>query len=198
MIAILALFLAAGPAQPAPAMHDNATPQVAAKRVMRCGVGSVSVKFEPELDWDVLVVAANGPLSDDQIVCIEKAGSPYVVELPVVDQPRFNRAREERAARSMATGARKWLAAHGLLDRLPAYKPGATGDADFAHKIEALCHAQGALSSSYGVHTLSPDWAKAESGKSNPSGPFACLWIAASASGYALGFSGNEVTEPQR
>ena len=198
MIALLALFLAAGPAQPLPEMDDTATPRAAAERVMRCGVGPVAVKSRPELDRDVLVVTASAPLSEDQIVCIDKAASFYDVELPAADQPRFDRTREARAAAYLAGEGRKWLATHGLLDRLPAYQPGATGDADFAHKIEALCHAKGALSSGYGLHTLNPDWTNVQVGKFDPNDSFACLLNAALARGYPLGFIGNEAMVPQR
>jgi hypothetical protein len=179
-------------------MYDRVTPKTAAERVMRCGIGPVTVKSEAELDTEVLVVTANGPLTDEQIACIDKAASFYDVKLPASAQSRFDRARETRAAAYMAGEGRKWLLAHRLLDRLPSYRSGVTQDADVAHKIEELCHAEGALSSSFGVHAVSPDWVMKNSGKIKQDGPFVCLLNAAWASGYQLGFIGNEAYAPNR
>jgi hypothetical protein len=90
-------------------MYDRVTPQAAAERVMRCAVGPVTVKSEAGLETEVLVVAANGPLTDEQIDCIDRAASFYNVELPASAQSGFNKARETRATAYLAGEGRKWL-----------------------------------------------------------------------------------------
>lgn len=90
---------------------------------------------------------------------------------------------------------RKWLSAHNLLSKLPEYKAGVTDDEEFARKIETLCRADGALHSRDGVHALSPEWGM-HLGKPTEDGPFACVLNAAWASGFDLGFVGNEQATP--
>lgn len=198
MIAYLALLVAAQSSQPLFGIYDRVTPQVAAERIARCGAGSVTVKSDAELDVDVLVIAGGGSVTDEQLACIDKAASFYDVELPASIQPRLNAIREAHAAALMAVEGRKWLSDHKLLDRLPEYEPGVTRDADFTHKIEELCNARGAFSSSYGFHAISPDWIMKSNSKFEKDGPFTCLLNAASATGYQLGFIGNEAYAPDR
>lgn len=172
--------------------YDRITPQAAAERVARCGAGPASVRSMKEIDVDVLVVAAERIITDKQIVCIAQAASVYDVELPPDAQPRLDAITMARSeAFTKAEGAR-WLAAHELLTKLPVYQAGMTDDEEFARKIETLCRANGALQSRYGVHALSPEWGMKNVGDPAEDGPFACVLNVASASGFELGFIGNE------
>ena len=178
--------------------YDRITPQVAAQRVSGCGVGTVSVRSDAELNADVLVVSEAAPIPDQQLACIDKAASFYDVELPPSAQPRFNAIREGRSAALMAAEARKWLKAHNLLDRLPKYDPGVTDDAAFGRKVEKLCSADGALQSRYGPHALSPAWAMHRATNAPiEDGPLACLLNVTWATGFKMGFIGNEQAAPQ-
>lgn len=184
LIAATALF-----AEP-PKEYDRVSPQVAAARVSKCGVGSVTVRADAELDSETLVLAPTAPITSEALACIDKAASFYDVELPLAAQAQFNAIREARAASWMVAESKKWLAAHDLLARLPAYTPGVTNDADFAHKIEALCKADGALSSSYGAHTLNPDWMRQRELTENED-TMDCLLASTSYTNFDLVFVGN-------
>lgn len=173
--------------------YPSITPQVAAKRVADCGVGAVTVRADTDLGADVLVVEGSEPVSDQQLACINKAASFYDVELPSSAQPRFDAIRDAVSAALMASEARKWLKAHGLLNRLPKYEPGVTDDAEFGRKVEKLCSAEGALQSQYGPHTLSPAWTTQRVGDAQrEEGTLKCLLSVTWASGYKMGFIGNE------
>ena len=192
------IFLAAAElSAPFPAGFDRMTPQIAAARVARCGVGPVAIRPEPDLQEDVLVATGSPSVSDEQLACIDKAASFYDVELAPAVQLRFDAIREARATAIVNEQARRWLAVHKLLDRLPRYERGVTSDAIFSRQVEALCHARGALQSSYGHHTLSPDWTRRQFKDGRPNdGPFACLINVTVATGYEIGFVGNERATP--
>lgn len=176
--------------------YERITPQVAAQRVAACGVGAITVRSDADLDADVLVVAA-AAVSDRQLTCMDKAASFYDVELPPSVQPRFNAIREARSAALMASEARKWLRAHNLLDRLPKYESGVTDDAAFGREVEKLCGADQALQSRYGPHALSPEWAMQHATDARlEDGPMACLLNVTWATGFKMGFIGNEQAAP--
>jgi hypothetical protein len=178
--------------------YPNITPQVAAKRVTDCGVGAVTVRSDAELDTDVLIVGGSAPVSDQQLACINKAASFYDVELPSPAQPRFNAIREAHSAALMASEARKWLKAHDLLDQIPKYEAGVTDDAAYGRKVEKLCRADGALRSAYSPHALSPEWAMQHTSDDRlEDGPLACLLKVTWATGFKMGFIGNEQVAPK-
>lgn len=177
--------------------YDQVTPQVAAKRVTGCGVGAVTVRSDAELDADVLVVAGSVSITDKRLACIDKAASFYDVELPASVQPRFNAIREARSATLMASEARKWLKAHNLLDQVPKYEAGVTDDAVFGMEVEKLCGADQALRSRYGPHALNPEWATQHALDPRiEDGPMACLLNVTWATGFKMGFIGNEQAAP--
>ena len=175
---------------------DHMTPQIAATRVAACGARPVTVRFDTDLDSDVLVVGATA-ISDRQLACIDKGASFYDVELPPSVQPRFDGIREARYAALMASEARKWLKTHNLLDRLPKHESGLTDDAAFGREVEALCGADQALQSRYSAHALNPEWAMQHATDVRPeNGPLACLLNVAWATGFKIGFIGNERASP--
>lgn len=61
------VLLAAQVTSPMMDAYDRITPQVAAKRVARCGAGPVTIRSENEMDMDVLVVTAKRAITDVQI-----------------------------------------------------------------------------------------------------------------------------------
>ena len=192
MFALLALMMAAKASTPLAEAYEHITPQVAAGRVARCGVGPATVRSDAELQTDVIVVADAGPISDQQIACIVKAASFYDVEVPPTARLRLSAIQKARVAAVAAAEGRKWLSDHKLLNRLPKYEPKITNDAKFASQIEDLCHAKGALHSRYGLHSISPDWAMLQFNAGPKDGPFSCILSVGLASGYELGFIGNE------
>lgn len=197
MFLMLAMFAAAQLSGPLPDGFERITPQVAAERVGNCGTGTVTIRSDPNLDTDVLVVAGKGTITDEQIACIAKAASFYEVELPPDAQPRLNAITEARGAAIVEAYTHNWLATHNLLGRLPKYEAGVTNDAAFAREIEKLCKAKGALQSQYGVHALNPAWATRQKDEPLEDQPFACVINVALASGFKLGFIGNEQFAPR-
>jgi hypothetical protein len=194
------LIVALAAQLPAPQLnaYPNITPQVAAKLVADCASRAVTVRSDAELEMDVLVVAESAPVSDQQLACMDKAASFYDVELPQSEQRRFNAIREARSAALMASEARKWLKAHDLLDQLPAYEPGVTDDAAFGRMVEKLCGADGAFQSHYGPHALSPEWAMQHGPDVRlEDSPMACLLNVTWATGFKMGFIGNEQAAPE-
>jgi len=98
MFAIAAL-LAAQATSPMLDAYDQITPKVAAERIKRCGIGSVTVRTDEAIEEDVLVVAAKAVITDEQIACIAKAASFYDVELPRDTQPRLDALTKENLQR---------------------------------------------------------------------------------------------------
>lgn len=176
--------------------YDQITPKVAAERIVRCGVGPVTVRTDEAIEEDVLVVAAKGVITDEQIACIAKAASFYDVELPRDAQPRLDASTKAKSAALAKAEGRRWLTTHHLLGKLPTYEAGVANDDSFAREVEELCGANGALHSKYGVHALNPAWANHQKGPPEEGGPFACVINAALASGYRFAFIGNERVTP--
>lgn len=192
LVTIAAAQLLSSPTQG----YERITPQAAAERIAQCAAGSVTTRFEPELDTYVLSVASSGPITDKQVACIAQAAQFYQVELPPDAQRRLDALTEARGKALAAAYSRKWLVAHNLLGRLPAYNAGVTNDAAFARRIEKLCKAKGAFGSQYGLHALSPEWAARQRDVPEEDGAFACVINVAFASGYEIGFIGNAQVTP--
>jgi hypothetical protein len=181
---------------------ERITPEVAAERVARCGLGPVTIRYEDELQSHILTVANAASATESQLACLDKATGWYDVELPTTVQPRFDAIREARASAIMAEEARKWLSARGLLARVPKYVRGTTNEAAFTREVETLCgpRAKGAFQSQHGFHALSPDWAK---GMGLPPSPevqeaFACLLNVTTVAGFEVGFIGNEAYDTRK
>ena len=189
------LLAVAAPSSALPTV-GRITPQEAAKRVSQCGLGSVTTHYEPDIQEDVLVASGAQFATDDQLACAYKVvGFYYTLELPPNVQPRFDQMLETKAEVRMKAEARDWLAARGLLDRVPTYQKGVSDDAAFTRQVEALCgpRAKGAFQSKYGFHALSPAWTKRELIPSDPSGgALTCLINVMAAAGFEFGFIGNE------
>jgi len=197
-VIIASFFLLIAAQSPVSAFNspERITSMEAADRASRCGIGSVTVRADAELQEDVLVATGATTVSEQQLVCIDNAASYYDVQLSPALQPRFEAIRMARWSAAIKAQSREWLAAHKLLDRLPAYKTGETDDAAFTREIEKLCgpQATGAFQSKYGFHALSPEWAKRQ--KPTENGALTCLLNVTVATGFDLGFIGNEQFGP--
>ncbi|WP_206243464.1 hypothetical protein [Novosphingobium terrae] len=192
MLLISVALLSAG----APDAFDRISPQAAAKRVAACGVGAVTVRSDVEPNSDVLLVMAT-TVSDAQLNCIDRASSFYDVVLSPSVQPRFDAIRDARFAALATAENRKWLTTHNILNRLPKYESGVTDDKAFAREIEKLCDADGAFQSQYGPNALSPEWVMQHAANGDPDGgPMACLMNVTYATGFKMGFIGNERVAP--
>jgi hypothetical protein len=196
MMFILAVLFAAQATSPMLGGYDQITPKVAAARIVRCGVGPVTVRSDEAIEEDVLVVVAKSTITDEQIACIAKAASFYDVELPRDAQPRLDAITRAKSAALVKAEGRRWLTTHHLLGKLPQYEAGVTDDESFARSVEELCGASGALHSQFGVHALNPAWANQQQGMPKEDGPFACVINAALASGFEFAFIGNERAKP--
>lgn len=179
--------------QPASATKEA---EEAAKAVSECGLGTVTARYDSEIEEDVLNANNADSATDAQLACADKVvGSLYILELPSNVQTRFDAIQEARSAPVVRAQARAWLAARGFLDRIPAYKPGVTDDAAFTRQVEGLCgpHARGAFQSKFGFHVLSPDWVKRNVNPSKEGAEvFGCLTNVTMAAGFNVALIGNE------
>ena len=140
---------------------ERITPQMAVERAAKCGLGPVTVRYEGELQSDILSVPRAASVTEVQLSCLDNAtGFGIFVELPPSVQPRFDAIREARASVMMRAEAREWLAERGLLERVPKYVAGTNDEAAFTREVEHLCGPQtkGAFQSKYGPHALNPEW----------------------------------------
>ena len=168
-------------------------PEVAASQVAACSFKHVRPSFDEMLQEDVITVSDMTTATGDQLRCVAKAslGSHYYVVFPeAIDsiyQPVYWRLSEEREL----ANAKAWLEKRGLLARLPAFDPKTSDPTAVAHTLEVLCgpKAVGTLKPMKGLMTLS-DGALTSGGLDDET--FVCLLNVATASGYPLGFIGNE------
>jgi hypothetical protein len=194
---MLAAALAWGTTQ-ADNPHDGfeVSAQVAAERATKCGLGAVTFRFDDELQSSVFAVANEATPTDSQLACLDVATGWHLIELPPEVESRFLAIRNARAKEILRRHSSKWLAARGLLERVPKYVAGVTDDGAFTREVETLCgpEAHGAFQSQYGYHVLSPDWPPALN--EEPPEAFSCLMHVTLFAGYEIGFIGNEVREP--
>lgn len=176
---------------------------MAVQRATECGLGPVTVRYDDELQSDILTVTNGVSASEGQLICLDKAvGWGILAELSQSVQPKFDNIREARAAEMMRADAHEWLSKRGLLARLPKYVEGTTDEAVFTGDLEHFCgpHAKGAFESQYGFHVLSPEWIKKllKSPKPERLDTMSCLIRATTAAGFKLNFIGNEAYVPNK
>lgn len=176
---------------------ERITPQMAAERAAKCGLGPVTIRYEDELQSNILSASNAASATESQLHCLDNAtGFGIFVELPSGVQPRFDAIRMGRASEMMKTEAREWLSKRGLLDRIPKYVAGTTDDAAFTREVEQLCGPQtkGAFQSQYGPHALNPEWIKNRGLPPNGEDTEAmtCLLFVTNVAGFKVGFIGNE------
>lgn len=187
-------------AQPNRILEDlPANAQIALERAAKCGVHSATSRYEEELQSDIITVRYSKQPSWSQLACLDKAvGFGIFVELAPTVQPRFDAIREARATKILTRVSKEWLAARGLLAKVPRYKAGVTDDASFTRALEQLCgsRAKGAFQSEYGFDALSPEWVKSRDILDGDKDVFACLGHGATVAGFKFGIIGNAVSNP--
>jgi hypothetical protein len=174
---------------------------VAVERAARCGLGPVTIRYEDELQSEILSAPNAASATETQLRCLDDAtGFGIFVELPRSAQLRFDAIREARASEMMKVEAREWLSKRGLLERVPRYVAGTTDDIAFTREVEQLCGPQtkGAFQSQYGPHALSPEWVRKLGlpPKDQDMEVMSCLLNVTTVAGYELGFIGNEAYRP--
>ena len=176
-------------------------PEAAVARVTECGFKSVRSKFDHELEEDVVEVTNVASASDEQLRCAAVASldTDYYVIFPAPVHQSYETLYRRMSRERDKANARAWLDKRGLLLRLPIYDPKRSDEAAFAHTLEGLCgpRAAGTLQPAHGMATF-----KDEALGTFEKGGFTqgkldeetmwCLINAAAASGYPLGFIGND------
>lgn len=182
--------------QQAPPIGALLSSELAVERMAQCGLGRPKVRYDKELQIEVLVLRRSSRASDDQLACLDKASGHLEVELPLPLQWRFNAIRDARLVAYFKAAGRAWLLAHGLIDRLPAYSRG--DEAAFAHALEQLCGpgASGAFRAVDGGYSFNPEWSARQEASQFEDEAGTCLSYAMMASGFPLGFIGNEAERP--
>lgn len=200
---MLALLLTLAAPETAPASAERLSPQEAAERVSQCGFGAVSTKYDPDSQEEVLIANDAQSVTDEQLACAFRVVDfYYTLQLPADAKSRFDAMLEANAAMRAKSEASDWLAARGLLTRVPTYHKGLTDEAAFTRQIEALCgpKARGAFQSKYGFHALSPEWFRRLGTPPKPEATEAmtCLMRIAAFTGFSVGFIGNEAASSDR
>lgn len=202
-----ALILMAGAAAqptirtPFGAPFELVTPKVAVQRVVACGFKNVRAKFDGELQEVVIGVTNVTTASAEQLRCTAVASldTHYYVIFPAPVYQSYETLYSRMSRERDKADAISWLAKRNLLSRLPTYDPRRSGETAFAHTLEALCgqKAAGTLKPMHGMATFGDGVlgtiAKGgfTKGKLDDE-TMSCIFNAAAASGYPLGFIGNE------
>ncbi len=176
-------------------------PQTAAQRVAACGFKSVRSRFDGELQEDVVEVMNVASASTKQLRCAAVASldTHYYVIFPAPVYQTYETLYWRQSRERDKADARAWLDKRDLLSRLPTYDPKRSDETAFAHTLEALCgpKAAGTLKPMHGMATFE-DGALGTIAKDGftkgklDEETMWCLVNAAAASGYPLGFIGNE------
>jgi len=178
--------------QQSPPIHELLSPELAVERMSQCGLGRPKVHYDRDFKIEVLVLRRPVRARDDQLACLDKASGYLEVRLSLALQWRFNAIRDARLIAYFREKGRAWLAAHGLIDRLPEHRAGES--AAFVQGIEQLCgpEARGAFRAIDGGYGFSPEWLKRQQAHQFANEAGICLTYALMASGSPLGFVGNE------
>lgn len=180
------------------------TPEVAAARVAACGFKSVQPRLADQLQMEVIEVRNVSSASAVQLRCAAVASLDlhYYVIFPAPVYQTYETLYWGMAAERDKAGARAWLDERGLLSRLPTFDPKRSDLAAFARELESLCgpKAAGTLLLMPGIATFREGaLGKVENGDLTEGKlddeTLWCLVNAATASGYQLGFIGNEAYE---
>jgi hypothetical protein len=176
-------------------------PEVAAARIEACGFKSVHPRFDDTLQEDVVEVLDVGSVSPKQLRCVALASldSYYYVMFPAQVEPTYQTLYWRMSRERGKADARAWLEKRGLLSRLPTFDPKRSDETTFARTLEGLCgpKAAGTLQPMRGMATFKEgalgtfEKGALSSGKLDDETLW-CLVNAAAASGYPLGFTGNE------
>lgn len=193
-IAAFTIVMFAQALMPAPIYAEQILPQEAADRASRCGLGTVSVSDEPELQTKVLIPAVKSPATDEQLLCLDQSTLYYPVQLMPDEQVRFDALRLARYEAALDKYAQVWVTERGMPDPVPSYERGIANERVFTREVEKLCgpRARGGFQSRFEPGTLSPAWLGREIQKRDFDGVLECLMNISRVAGFGLGFVGNE------
>ncbi|HEX9954084.1 MAG TPA: hypothetical protein VGB48_02580 [Allosphingosinicella sp.] len=180
---------------PAEQMFEPITAKAAVERLAACGLPGASIRYDEDLQQEVLAVTVSARVSDEKLACADQAVSFYELELPTDLQQRYQKLRDDRLTAFDEQRAERWLAERGLLHKLPLKAPARSADAALVRAIERVCgrRAKGALRAESGFLTLNMRWLERrfEPGFRNEE-TMTCLLHAATVTGASIGFFGNE------
>ena len=201
MIGVTLAFLAVGsPSGPTDQMLAVVKPEVAIERVRRCGFTDVRVRFDGELQENVVEVANVSSATDSQLRCTADASfaTIYYVMFPEPIMSVYWKIYGQKEAARNKLAATDWLRRRNLLSRLPRFDPKDSDRWKFVHQIERLCGMREgeAFEEKYGTIAIRPGRLLADIRSDET---FMCLMYASAASGSPFGFIGNEAyrTEPE-
>ena len=171
--------------------------EIAIQKITACGFKKVDSKFDDTLQEDVIEVLDDVSISDEQLRCaaLVSLSSSYYVTFPATTEKAYQPLYWSLSREQGKADAKAWLDKRGLLSRLPTYDPKQSNNSAFVRSLENLCgpKASGTLKVLNGMATFS-DSALATGALDEET--LWCLTNAAAASGYPLGFIGNEAVAP--
>lgn len=188
---LLPILFAVAQTPPMPSAPPAASDAVA--RVKACGFASARVTFDPTLQEDIVAVEGATDATDEQLKCVAKSSiaTHYYVTFPAPIDARYQPLYWDISREHGRLTARAWLEERGLLSQLPVYDAKKSDETAFVRKLESLCGAKasGVLKPLGGMAMIKPE---ALTGSPADEEMMWCLTNVASASGYGLGFIGNE------
>ncbi len=193
---MLALAIAVASSTAAPQWYRDGqipSPETVMAAVAACGIGDAMVEFDDELQESIVILPPTTVMSDEKLDCIAETSfeTGYFFDLPSEYATAFFQRRDEFASPWNVELARQLLEEQGLLADLPLRADDET-DQDFAWRLESYCHAEGALSSAFGSHVISPDWVQLHAPDMAQTGAAAfCLSNAGTASEFQIFLVGN-------
>lgn len=192
---LLSILFAVGQSLPMPSAPPAASDVLA--RVKACGFPSARATFDPTLQEDRVAVEGATDATDDQLKCVAKSAiaTGHYVTFPAPIDDRYQPLYWEIIREHGRLAARAWLEERGLLSQLPVYDAKNPDETSFVRKLESLCGAKatGVLKPLDGMAMIKPE---ALTGSPADDEMMWCLMNVASASGYGLGFVGNEAYGP--
>ena len=133
----------AGAAQHEIDPQDAQRAMAAARQVRDCGFADAEPYYDDEQQQLGVEVRGVDQATDAQLVCaaqVELTSENLVVWMPDALLDRYHEIAERLARRTSLADARSWLAARGLLGRVPRFDPTRDRDEDaFMRQLGALC-----------------------------------------------------------
>lgn len=164
----------------------------AAKQVKACGFAWAEPFYDPEQRQVVVAVRDVVKASNRELSCAARVSlaAERPVNLPEALWPRYQAIYERLAREKDLAEARPWLAARGLLERVPRYDPARDSDDGFMRKLGKLCgiDVTGALDNSWGPRTINMEWLEKQPGQETG---VECLWRAATVAGFETTMPGH-------
>lgn len=164
------------------------------RRARSCALNHIAISRDEFAQIGYLIIS-DEDISYDQLVCLARAfdGTDLNVIVPEAHMGAYYTLADELAAPRNRRIAREQLAELGYGEP-PVYDPATMTDADYAQQLEQFCGpgAEGALGSTWGPHTVSPDFKTLNDlNDQAKSKAVYCLWVTGVVSGFDIGFIGN-------